>query len=173
MSGAAPAPENPNAPYTLRAIFESVATVLKQRAPSVGLAPPTTWYGAKYIGRNESPPRIVAVPTRGTTGGRLNRHGNGVAQPWALWGRNVGLDLHVWGEDEDHAELLAWHFIAALHDTRGGFYDITGEEWDESSDSENGQLLILRTTIYTIWSREFIPAVQGTPQQSASIIQPS
>lgn len=171
MSGEAPA--NPNAPYTLRAIFESVADLLKERAPGVGLAPVTTWYGAKYLGRKESPPRIVAVPTRGITAGRLNRHGNGVNQPWALWGRNVGLDLHIWGEDEDGAELLAWHFVAALHDLRGGLYEITGEEWEESTDDSLGQLVVLRSTIYTIWSREFIPAVRGTPQQSASVTQPS
>lgn len=161
-------------PYTLKAIFESVIEDLTTQLRTQGAKIPKHGYGAKQMARTEAPPRIVCVPKDGVSAGQLSRKGSGTKDsPWPLWGRNVTCDFHVWGEDEDAAEILCWHLVASLHSKRAGLYTMRSEHWDESTDTAFGQLVILTLDIYTIWSREFIPAVQGTPQQSASITQPS
>lgn len=161
-------------PYTLKAIFESVIEDLTTQLKTQGAKIPKTGYGAKKLARTEAPPRIVCVPRDGVSDGQLTRKGDGTRNsPWPLWGRSVTCQFHVWGEDEDAAELLCWHLVASLHSKRAGLYTMRSEHWDESTDTNFGQLVILTADIYTIWSREFIPAVQGTPEQSATITPPS
>jgi len=161
-------------PRSLRAIFDEIETKLIGNMRQMGLALPKTGYGAKHLKRYSSPPRIVCVPDRGSNGGTLNRHGNGVTSAWALWGRNVVLQFHVWDKDDTETEVLANHLVAAIHDQCAGLYEPVGEQWLPSEDTAFGNELVLGVRFYTIWSREFIPAVQATSMSiDGQIDQPS
>lgn len=159
-------------PRSLVAIFEEIATNLTLKMKTGGLPVPRMAFGKKELTRLSSPPRIVCVPRRGRTDGPMNRGGSGVKKAWALWGRWVTTEWHVWDIDDTATEVLTNHLVASIHDQCAGLYKPLGEFWGDDEDDKLGNELVIPVEFYTQWSREFIPAVLATSKTITGAIVP-
>lgn len=106
--------------------------------------------GGEHLARGGKPPRIVMVPVGGPgSASRMGPAGARSSNPRALRERNVGIDFHCWGADEDGAEELLNELISAVHSFSVGAYDFEGESWPEgNADSAVlGRLVVVRLVV--------------------------
>lgn len=87
-------------------------------------------YGAAELDRNARPPRVVWRVVQGNHEG-TNRPG---LNPRPLFTRRLDIEAHIWGVDEEQAELLLEHVARAVHKAAVGSYTPAREEWPAQDD---------------------------------------
>ena len=112
-----------------------------------GRTPPVqSFIGEKYIAQNDTPPRLVWIPTTDTFGPPVKVGAN----PKAYATRVAGVDCAVWGEDLGKTEQMVNDLIVALHReclSRGN-YELRGAEWITAGElTNNGIVYLLRLAI--------------------------
>ena len=113
-----------------------------------------SFIGEKYVAQNDTPPRLVWIPSTDSFGPPVQVGAN----PKSYATRVAGVDCAVWGEDLGRTEEMVNDLIVALHRecmSRGN-YELRGAEWITAGElTNNGIVYLLRLAI-------FIPIV-GAP----------
>lgn len=120
------APTNPQ-----EDVFAPVAQLLES-ATSV-----KSFFGAKHLSSNGSPPRYVWVPTSGTVGGGMTIGG----YPRNLVDVAMVFDVHCWHKTFDLAWALAVNLISACYQVDGIHFEVGGIDASPSDDSLQGWVL--------------------------------
>lgn len=100
--------------------------------------------GAEYVHRQDTPPRIIAIPRGGP--GRPVVHGG--ANPRPVWTRSLEVEFHCWGADFDGADSLLNSLISAIHAAAKSSATFGAEEWPELNSEllALGRVVIVRVT---------------------------
>lgn len=127
-------------------------------------APPSFGVGAAKLDRQDSPPRIVFVPTNGHAGKDRVGAGRstGFDNPKNLWTRHVRIEAHVWADTITETETLANHLIATVEEVHGTKWSVLGEEWDTKGTTYEGNMTIVTFEARMPWTRELLPMVKAT-----------
>jgi len=103
----------------------------------------TTKIGAQNVAAQDTPPRVVWVPTSDSyTGARLQR-----TEPRPVKTRNAGLSVHCWAGDLAATAELVNDVVAALHQTAWGNYQIKSGTWVEAALAAKGMAYVIELTI--------------------------
>jgi len=100
-----------------------------------------SFIGEKYIAQNDTPPRLVWIPTTDSFGPPVQVGAN----PKSYATRAAGVDCAVWGEDLAKTEEMANDLIVAIHQqckSRGN-YDVRGAEWVTAGELTNNGIVYL------------------------------
>lgn len=109
----------------------TILAAIKERLPQDVI----THVGApRDANRNESPPRVVLAPVRGTSGsgGRAG----------ALWVRSVSVEASLWGEDIGMCEELQVVVVNAARSAAAAAMDLGGETWHLGGINDRGVEMI-------------------------------
>jgi len=105
-----------------------------------------SFIGEKYIAQNDTPPRLVWIPTTASFGPPVQVGAN----PKSYATRVAGVDCAVWGEDLAKTEEMVNDLIVAIHQqcrSRGN-YELRGAEWVTAGEFlNNGIVYLLRLAI--------------------------
>jgi hypothetical protein len=107
------------------------------------LAGVTFHTGAKYLAAQDSPPRIVWVPTRDAFGPATK----GGTNPRPLRTRSAGVEAHVWGSDLEATETLVHQVVAALHRAAHGSYEVRQASWEQPEWLDRGELCVVALAV--------------------------
>jgi hypothetical protein len=100
-----------------------------------------SFIGEKYIAQNDTPPRLVWIPTSDT----FNPPVFVGANPKCYATRVAGVDCAVWGGKVAEAEEMANDLIVAIHEqcrSRGN-YELRGAEWITAGEFMNNGVVYL------------------------------
>jgi hypothetical protein len=144
---------------SIAACFAAVKKQFDQTSSELGLPPVSQYLGAQHLSDAETYNRIVWA----IVGGPIKaskQAGNDKARRGrkAIRRRNVGIDVHIWGEkgDTDEArfeacESLMNHYNAAARVALTGFsWRAVDEDWTVGQQQKTaaGQLVIVRFELY-------------------------
>lgn len=137
-----------------QAIGDRMTQVLQDLGADVQV--PTFHLGAQHVRQNESPPRVVFIPSRENWTGPQGQGGNGVGNPRPLQTRELVMLVHVWGvdpsPDADHftvVEKIIDHLCAATRDVAPGVTVVTGGSWETNQESATrfGAIYVMETVV--------------------------
>jgi hypothetical protein len=155
----------------LRDLFESFQATLDEYCRATGLdRSPTCEFSSGHISDQNSPPRVIMVPTSGIIGASVGQAGffDDDATPQvhqrALWARRLRLEFRIWGRNFDECEALMNHVAAVLHDLAWGGDAPVSEDWTkgQSANAKAGVLVVLAMTVEIPLVREPVPIVTLT-----------
>jgi len=122
----------------IHAVVKAFNDARQHRIPS--------FIGEKFIAQNDTPPRLVWIPTADSFGPPVKVGAN----PKSYATRVAGVDCAVWGEDLAKTEEMVNDLIVALHQqclSRGN-YELRGAEWSTAGElTNNGIVYLLRLAI--------------------------
>jgi hypothetical protein len=127
--------------------------------------PVPSFIGEKYIAQNDTPPRLVWIPTADSFGPPVKVGAN----PKSYATRTAGLDCAIWGPDLATTEAMANDLIVALHQqclSRGN-YELRGAEWITAGELTNNGIVYLLHLAIDI-PIVGVPAVPVRPQSDSS-----
>lgn len=159
---------------SIQRCFDAVEARLLDVMGQLGEKLPNMGLGEKAKFRSEAPPRIVWVPLRGGVRRARQAGGDGFSNPNQLWERELQLEARIWHVDIQHAEDLANHFVAALHDVlSSGGHKILGEQWLTEGDLDLGVRMILTFSVLLPFTDEPSPTVTPTSAPITGNILPA
>ncbi len=145
---------------------QKVADRLLENLAALGAdgPPPSFGIGAADLDLQDSPPRIVFVPTTGQTGKDRVGAGRstGFDNPKNIWTRHLRIEAHVWAGGITETEQLANHLIATVEETHGTAWSVVGEEWDTKGTTDAGNMTVVVFEARMPWTRELLPMVKAT-----------
>lgn len=148
---------------SIQACFDAVEARLLAVVGESGEKLPNMGLGEKAKFRSEAPPRIVWVPLRGPVRRARQAGGDQLSNPNQLWERELHSEARIWHEDIPQVEVLANHFIAALHDVlSSGAHKIVAEDWNTSGDLQRGVQMVLTFSVLLPFTDEPSPTVVPT-----------
>jgi hypothetical protein len=151
------------------ALHEIIHAVVKAFNDTGPLRIPS-FVGEKYIAQNDTPPRLVWIPTTDSFGPPVQVGAN----PKSYATRVAGVDCAVWGEDLAKTEEMANDLIVAIHQqckSRGN-YEVRGAEWVTAGElTNNGIVYLLHLAIdIPIVGRPAIPVRPQTETSSYHVV---
>lgn len=119
-------------------------------------------YGAAEMDRNSRPPRIVWRVVNGVHEG-TNRPG---LNPRPLFTRRLDIEAHLWGRDEEQAELLLEHVARAVQKAAVGAFTPAREEWPAQDDDRRSHNV---KGAYCLMTFEALIPVTAATQKTATV----
>jgi hypothetical protein len=105
--------------------------------------------GGEHLGANNSPPRVVWVPTEDAYSAS-EIHGDSTyplaTSPRPLLQCDATVEVHLWGRERDETEQLRDAFVASLRRAAGAAFKVTRGFWpvqDSRSLTQSGRVYVL------------------------------
>ncbi|MCS7069093.1 MAG: hypothetical protein N2313_04550 [Meiothermus ruber] len=109
------------------------------------LPPGTPLYlGRQHLAQHDRPPRLVLVPVSE----RFIPPDRPQPQPGrVLWTREVGLELHLWGQDYAQLEALLSETVTALTQSLGTSLRLESATWEPEGWDQLGTVIVLNFSV--------------------------
>jgi hypothetical protein len=147
--------------YVLEKVGEELPTEVRYR---VG------WI--EDVARQESPPRIIAVPASEAIESAKGSGGDGVRFPRRFLSRACTVDFHIWGVDMEQAEDLAERVWNAVQKLVAGSYRPAGARWVGDGVIAKGVVYVASVTFLVPISRREQLRQLGTLPITQELVTP-
>jgi hypothetical protein len=155
-------------------IFEAIEGEFQSLGVSVAVRD-----GGEWLGANDSPPRVVFVPTEEILTGAAELHYDGTftatGTPRPLAQRECAVEVHVWGRDRAATDELVGHTVNAIRRSAGAAYRLASGSWkqqDSAALTQYGRAYVFQVT-FLVPVLEVGPrfATIGSTDESDAVIE--